>query len=198
MFKNRKVAAEILAKEITENVKKDVDLVSASTITSIETAEIVAEKLELPVSHLLSTKLFVPGKRDVVFGAVSQDGTIWLHDGMINSFLIDRSFIGHYAKRRREGLNSKNQVRGIEKSEELESKNILLITDGISSGMRVAASLGALTKKNVGTKYVAAPFVSQHGEENIAHLADEVISLKKPKFVASVNDGYATPEKSVF
>jgi predicted phosphoribosyltransferase len=58
MFKNRKVAAEVLAKEITENVKKDVDLVSASTITSIKTAEIVAEKLELPVSHLLSTKLF--------------------------------------------------------------------------------------------------------------------------------------------
>ena len=85
--------------------------------------------------------------------------------------------------------------KGIETRDDLNSENILIVADGISSGMRVAASLGSCTKKNTGKKYVAAPFVSKHGEENIRDLTDDVFCLKTPRFVASVKDGYIVPQK---
>ena len=101
MFKNREVAAERLAEKLGEDVEEDIDVVSAATFSSVRTAELVAEELGLPVNHVISTKLFVPGRQELVFGAVSYDGTIWLNDHMIEEFKVDRDFITDCAERRK-------------------------------------------------------------------------------------------------
>lgn len=197
MFKNKKEAANILAEELDEKIKQEADFVSAATFDSLDTAEILADKLGLPVNHVISTKLFVPGKRDLVFGAVSADGTIWLHDGMVNGFLIDREFIEDYAKQRKEVLQQEIEERGIENDRDIRSKNMLMVADGISSGMRMGASLGSCIKRNIGTTYVASPFVSQHGERRLRDVADEIFCVERPKFVASVREGYSSYEKTL-
>lgn len=194
MFKNRNLAAKDLAEKLSEEFTDEIDFVSGTTLGSLETAEVVGEELGAPVNHILSTKLFVPGMPDLVFGAVTYDGTIWLHDEIIDCFMVDRDFIADYAKRRRDDLQEKMEKQGIETQEDIESKNVLLVADGISSGMRVAASLGTCIKKNLGKKHVAAPFISKPGGERIEGLSDSIISLKRPKFVASVDDGYSMPE----
>lgn len=196
MFKNRNLAAERLAERLREK-SGEPDFVSAVTLDSVETAEVVAEKLGLPVNHVISTKLLVPGRKDLVFGAVSYDGTIWLNDDMIEEFMIDRGFIADYAERKRAELQDRMRARGIETGEDMKSKDVLLVADGVSSGMMVISSLGTCIKKNVRRTQVAAPFISKHGKEKILGLADEVFSLKTPRFVASVNDGYGAPEEKI-
>ena len=194
MFKNRNLAAKRLAQELKQSFKQ-ADFVSAVSMNSIEAAEVLANEYDLPVNHVVSTKLFVPGKEDLIFGAVSHDGTIWLNDSMIEEFMIDRDFIADYADRRRVELQNRMHSKGIEVDEDVRSKDVLLVADGISSGMLTAASLGSCIKRNVGKKKVAAPFISEHGESKISGLADEIFSIKTPRFVASVEAGYVVPEE---
>lgn len=198
MFKNRDLAAKTLAEELKETYDDEFDVVSAITFSSVETANVVAEELGLPVNHVISTELFVPGREDLFFGAVSDDGTIYLHDDIIDEFKIDRDFIADYSKARRDELKEKKRLRGLDKQENIRSKDVLLVADGISSGMRMASSLGSCIKNNASRKCVAAPFISKHGEERIEELAGETFSIKNPKFVGSVKDGYSMPEKRIY
>lgn len=191
MFKNRNEAAKILSESL-KNPEPEVDRVVATSPSGLKTAEKVAKELDLPLSTLMSVNITAPGGKSPVLGAVSQEGTIWLDDAMIDEFMVERSYIQEIAGREKEKLRDAIQEKGLNPAENLKSEDILLVTDGVSSGMKTAASLGACMKKGVERRIVATPFISQHARGKISGLADEIRCVREPRFVASVKDGYVS------
>lgn len=190
MFKNRDEAAKILARSL-EKSEVEADRIVATTPSSLRVAEKVSKELGLPISTMMSTNLKVDDKGPV-FGAVSQDGTIWLEDALIEQFMIERDEVRDIADRNRRRLREKIKEKGLVQKDDIKSEKILLVTDGISSGMKTAASLGACMKKGADSCTVATPFISQHAQEKISVLAEDVHNIRKPKFVVSVKDGYVS------
>lgn len=193
MFKNRDEAAQILC-ETLQKSEIDADRVIAVTPSSLRTAEKVAEERDLPLNVLLSVDLSGPGRDSPIFGAVSQDETMYLDDNMIEEFMIERSYAQEIAERKSRKIDSAIREEGLKPAEGINGERVLLVTDGISSGMKTAASLGAAMKKGVERRIVATPFISQHAYGKISGLADEVYHVRKPRFVASVKDGYVSQE----
>lgn len=191
MFKNRNEAAKILSESL-KNPEPEVDRVIATSPSGLRTAKKVSQELDLPLSVLMSVKITAPGSKSPVLGAVSQDGTIWLDDAMIEEFMVERSYIQEIAGQEKEKLREAIREEGLKPAENIKSERILLVTDGVSSGMKTAASLGACMKKGVERRIVATPFISQHAREKISGLADEIRSVREPRFVASVKDGYVS------
>lgn len=192
MFKDRQTAAEELCEKLKNSRKESrFDAVIPVTFSGLQTAEKAADELNLPVRPLISSKLKVPGKPSLEFGAVTYDGTIWLDDAMVEEFMIDRDFIREIAAENRFKLRKKLEAKDMSPEIDIRSKNILIVTDGIASGMQASASIGACLKNGADSIAVATPFISTHALEDISRLAEDVIYLKKPRFVASVRDGYA-------
>jgi len=192
MFKNRKEAGKILARSLEKTGTK-ADTVVASTRSGLKVAEKVSKELGLPHTAVMSKKLKA-GEKGPVFGAVAQEGTIWLEDRVIEEFTIDRGKVQRMAEKARRKLAGQvKALDGVERRD-LKGENILLVTDGISSGARTSASLGACMKKGIDHSTVATPFMSRHVQEKLSDLADEVHEIRKPRFVASVEDGYVSKQ----
>lgn len=192
MFKDRQTAAEELSEKLKNSRKTSrFDAVIPVTFSGFQTAEKVANELDLPIRPLISSKLKVPGKASLEFGAVTHDGTIWLDDAMVEEFMIDRDFIREIAAENKFKLRKRLEAKNIRPKLDIRSKNVLIVTDGIASGMQTSASLGACLKNGAESITVATPFISKHALEDISKLAENLIYLKKPRFVASVRDGYA-------
>lgn len=190
MFKNRDEAAKILAKSLKKS-EPEADRVVATTPSSLKIAEKISQELGLPLSTMMSGDLKA-GDKGPVFGAVSQDGTIWLEDAMIEEFMIQRNQVKDIADRKRRELQEKIGEQGLDHRNTVKSEKVLLVADGISSGMKTAASLGACMKRGADSCKVATPFISQHAKDRISVLADEIHNVRKPTFVASVKDGYVS------
>lgn len=169
----------------------EADKVLAVSSSGLGMARRVAQEMDLPLKGLMSVNIHGPGKDAPVVGAVCQEGTIYLDDRMIEEFMIDREYVSEIAGQERRRLKETVQEKGLTPGE-IKDENILLVTDGISSGLRASASLGAALKKGVGRKMVATPLMSQHAEQRIAELSDDVYRIREPRFLASVKDGYAS------
>jgi len=192
MFKDRQVAAGKLSGKLKDSQSRDFDAVIAVTFSGLQTAKKVSEDLELPMHATISSKLHVAGRSELEFGAVTYDGTIWLDDAMVDEFMIDRDFIREMASETREKLRKELETHKVATKRDIKSKNVLIVTDGIASGMQTSASLGTCLKNGAGSITIATPFISEHAYENISELADSILYLKKPRFVASIKDGYAS------
>ncbi len=198
MFKDRNSAAEKLSVKLeNSNKSEQFDTVIAVTFSGLNTAERVSSELDLPLKRFISLKLRIPGNSELAFGAVNYDGTLWLDDAMVDQFMIDRIYIEELASDTREYLKEKVELKEIADKTDIKSKNILIVTDGVASGMQVSASIGACLKKGADNITIATPFVSQHAHSNIAELADNILFLEKPKFVTAVKDGYTTESQKI-
>ena len=193
MFKDRQVAAGKLSEKLKNSSNsEEFDAIIAVTFSGLQTAKKVSEELELPMYTVISSKLHVPGRSELEFGSVAYDGTIWLDDAMVDEFMIDRDFIREMASETREQLRKELKTHNVATERDIKSKNILIVTDGIASGMQTSASLGTCMKNGADSITIATPFISEHAYDNISELADSVLYLKKPRFVASIKDGYAS------
>lgn len=190
MFENKQEATENLVYRLQKTGIKP-DLVVAVSSSGVETAKYVSEALQVPFSGVFSTELKAGGEQSPVFGAVSQEGSLWLDDKLIEGYGIDRNHIKKIADSRAEDLrNSLDETQKLDFGK-LDSNTVMLVTDGISSGMKVGASLGDCMKNGVEKTVVAAPFISRHAHGKISEIADRVEYVEKPRFTVSSQDAYA-------
>lgn len=193
MFKNRKEAGERLLDSL-QGSAREADRVVTVSLSSRRIAENISSELNIPLDSLASRYLRVPGRPELRFGAVAEDGTIWIDDAMVDEFGIDRDRIKSIVNHENRRLVKEVENHGLQGIPDVKSEKVLFVTDGVPSGMRIAASLGSATKKGAGRKFVATPFISEHAHGIVSRLLDGLNYLEKPQFVLSVNEGYYSNE----
>jgi len=189
MFENKQEATENLIYRLQKTGIKP-DLVVAVSPSGAQTAKYVSDAFQVPFSGLFSTELKREEDQSPVFGAVSQKGSLWLDDRIIEGYDIDRNQIKKIAEARAEDLRSNLGEKEKLNYEKMGSKTVMLVTDGISSGMKVGASLGDCMKNGVEKTVVAAPFISRQAHGKISKIADRVEYVEKPRFTVSTQDAY--------
>lgn len=196
MFKDREAAVEKLSESIEDFERPEkFDKVVAVTFSGLQTAERISEELGISLETVISLNLNVPGNSELAFGAVARDGTLWIDDAMVEEFMIDENFIRERTSEVQQNIREDSDLDDAEACEEVKSQDILIVTDGVASGMRISASIGSCLKKGAESITVATPFISETAHDRISGLADEIIYIKRPRFVVSVNDGYASQSR---
>ncbi|WP_347720344.1 hypothetical protein [Candidatus Nanohalovita haloferacivicina] len=188
MFRDRDHAAEMMVNYL-EAKNPDFDRVIVNSFTGLPVAEKVADKLNLGISPLFCTELS-KGLNGPTYGAVCQDGTLWLNDAMVREFMISPEYISDQAECTRKEIVEKARQAGYEGMPQVKGENILVLNDGVSSGMRSAAAAGSCIKNGSSQLTLAAPFISSTAYGMLENLFDRIYCLETPSFVVSVDDGY--------
>jgi predicted phosphoribosyltransferase len=188
MFTDRKDAALQLAKAL-EKYKGRNALVLGIPRGGAETAYYVARQLDADLSLLISRKLGHPANPEYAFGAIAEDGSIYLNPASSGQ-LSEETIQEVVNEQKKEIFRRKTILRQGKPLPELKGRTVILVDDGIATGATIFAAIAMCKKQNAGKIIVAAPVSGYEMEEQLAQKADEVVILEKPDDYYAVSQAY--------
>ena len=187
MFINRKDAGEKLSTALSGYRNKNV-LVLGIPRGGAEIAYYIARYLKAELALIITRKLGFPSDPETAFGAIAEDGSVYLSPEASN--VPDdamRAIIEH------EKHEIKRRIKKLRKGRplpELKGRTVILADDGIATGSTLFAAIAFCRKMKVGKIVVAAPIAGQRIDYMLIKMVDEVIILEKPEFFYAVGQGY--------
>lgn len=188
MFVDRKDAAMQLARALEKYKGKGV-IVLGIPRGGAETGYYVARHLGAEFSLLISRKLGHPFNPEYAFGAIAEDGSIYLNPDAERGINEDQKN-EVIAEQKEEIKRRIEKLRGGRPLPELKGKTVILVDDGIATGATLFASIKLCKSKGAGRIIVAAPVSGSEKEKEIQALVDEVVILEKPEVYFAVSQGY--------
>jgi predicted phosphoribosyltransferase len=188
MFFDRKDAALKLAHALDKYKDRDV-VVLGIPRGGVEIAYYVALYLNAEFSMVIIRKLGYPQNPEAAFGAVAEDGSLYLSDGPGGSILAEE--INAILEIERKEIE--RRIKSLRKGRplpDLNGKTVIIVDDGIATGATLFAAVTMCRKKNPSKLIVAAPIASQQMEDELRNMVDDVIVLEKPDSFYAVGQGY--------
>lgn len=154
----------------------------------------VAKKLDAPLDLVLVRKIGVPSRPELAYGAivdgdepelvVNEEVEAFLH--MPKKFLDDQSAreLKEIARRRELYLAGRCRPH-------VKDRTILIVDDGIATGMTVRVSLKALRRAHPKQLVLAVPVAPAVTIKNLEEDADEIVCLAAPQDFYAISQFYA-------
>ena len=188
MFIDRKDAGVKLTKALDKYKDRDV-LVLAIPRGGVEVAYEVAKYLNAELSLLISRKLPIPYNPEAGFGAIAEDGSIyivsdanrWLSKEQIEK--IKKEQIDEIKRR----INILRQGKPLP---EIKDRTVILIDDGLAMGSTMRAAIELCKNKKARRIIVVVPVAGKDIKDEIGKLVDEIIILEMPVFFNAVAQVY--------
>lgn len=189
IFKDRFDAAEKLV-PLLEKYKKAPDaLLAAIPRGAVEIGSILRQKLELPLTIVITKKIGAPGNPEYAIGAVAPDGSVILNPEAEG--VASQEYINSESIRLTEEIKKRYELfTGSSEPPSVKDKTVIVLDDGIATGSTVIAAIKYL--KNAGAKkiVVAVPVAARDSLKKIEREADEVICFHKPLWLSAVGQFY--------
>jgi putative phosphoribosyl transferase len=188
MFKDRKEAGEKLAKALEEYKDRDV-LVLAIPRGGVEVAYEVAKKINAELSIIISRKLPFPDNPEAGFGAITEDGSIFMINGA--KLWISENEIDKIIKEQKQEVKRRIKIlRDGAELPKIKDRDVILIDDGIAMGSTMMASIMLCKNRNAKEIIVATPVAGREVVEKIEKLVDIIIILEMPVYFRAVAQVY--------
>ncbi|MEB3196675.1 MAG: phosphoribosyltransferase family protein [Candidatus Sericytochromatia bacterium] len=152
----------------------------------------VARALAAPLDIRIVKKIETPGAPELALGAVTDAGiTVWneplvQHFGLTPSQLATAREDALAAAKRRAA-----KLRGACPSLPLQGRHVLLVDDGMATGMTVAAAVAAIRQEQPARLVVACPVASATASKALARRVDRLVTLAIPADFSAVGLHYA-------
>lgn len=189
MFEDRKEAAQELAGALQEYDGSDA-IVLAIPKGGIELGYYVAQAINAAdLDVIVSRKLPSPGNPELGFGAVAEDGSIYLHPNVSCNYKQD--MIDRIVSEQEEEIRLRiKKLRPDRALPELQGKTVIIVDDGIAMGVTMRASIEYCRHQKAGRIVVAVPVASPATAMEIATLVDDIVALEQPPFFMAVGQVY--------
>ncbi len=178
LFKDRrKKLAEKLIKYANQNDVIVVGLPRGGVVVAYE----IAKRLNLPLDIIASRKIGMPGQPEFAVGAVTADGKEVFDLRSIKSFGLERGDLEKSIEaERQEAQRRMTAYRPGRDMLNLRDKTVILVDDGIATGMTMQATY--LSAKNYGAKkiIIAVPVIPRDQIKEFERLSEELIYLESP------------------
>jgi predicted phosphoribosyltransferase len=188
MFKNREEAGKKLARALNNYKDKGVLVLGIPRGGAVVAYE-VAKELNADFSIVISRKLPFPGNPEFGFGAIAEDGSLFVigeYEEMFPRALFDKIVEEQKAEIIRRIL----ALRKGEGLPEIKGRTVIIVDDGIAMGSTLRAAI-ALCKNRKALKVIAAsPIAAEEAEKELAAVVNEAVILEKPAFFRAVSQGY--------
>lgn len=188
MFKDRKDAALQLAKAL-EKYRNTGAIVLGIPRGGAETAYYVAMHLNAELSLLISRKLGHPYNPEYAIGAIAEDGTTYLNEGV--KFELTEETINTLVEQQKKEIERRiKMLRKGEALPALKDKTVILVDDGIATGATLYAAINMCKKQGAGKIVVAAPVSGSDKKKELINEVDDVVILTTPAFYHAVSQAY--------
>ena len=188
MFKDRKEAGKRLAGALKKYKDKGV-LVLAIPKGGIEVGYEVAKYLNAEFSVIVSRKLPFPGNPEFGFGAISEDGSVFIIKEYAEQ--LPKGVVEDIIQKQKLEINRRIAIlREGRLLPQIKDRTVILVDDGIAMGSTMRASINLCKNKNAKKIVVASPVSGERMESELAPLVGEVVILEKPVFFSAVAQAY--------
>lgn len=188
MFKDRKDAGIKLGHAL-EKYKGENTIVLGIPRGGVEVGIKVAEILDTSFSIIISRKLPFPDNPESGFGAVSEDGSVYMISGA--EAWISGDVMEKVKKEQIQEIKRRIQIlRHGNDLPELKQKTVILVDDGIAMGSTMTVSVKCCRNKNAGRIVIGSPVAGPRVAQRMEQLADDTVILEKPVFFNAVAQVY--------
>ena len=200
-FKNREVAAYRLLDVLPiDSMKLEDWTVIASSYGGFEIAKIIARALNGKFDIMFSEKIYAPNNEDCEIAVVTEHEEVLIHEELVKSFDISLDYV--YSKSKQifdDTLTQKvKRFRHGEKIKRLEGKNVLIVDEGINTGLTMMACIKTAINLKAKSISVATPVLPTASIPTIDSIADDLYFVKKLDHFVSINFYYDSLEDVSF
>ena len=173
-FSDRRAAGRALAARL-ERLELEAPVVIALPRGGVPVAHEVAQALGAPLDIALVRKLGAPGQPELGVGALGEDGTMILDRVGIASLGISRDQIQGVVEHEAAELARRRRLyRGDRPPVDVDGRTVVLIDDGIATGVTAIAAARMLGERGATRTITAVPVCPASA---LGHLRDELGEL---------------------
>ncbi len=189
MFSDRREAGQMLSQELLE-YRNSNSLVLALPRGGVVVGAEVAHKLDLPLDIIVTRKIGHPNNPEYAICAVDQDGMLLCNE--VERIHVSEAWLKEEAEKEKHEANRRVlKYRGTKKFPNLEGKVIVLIDDGIATGLTMRLAVMSVKAKRPSKVIVAVPVAPDESVKALEQEVDEVITLVPPRnFLGAVGSHY--------
>lgn len=189
LFRNRQDAGRRLARELMSLRGPDVVVLGLPRGGVIVAAE-VARALGAPLDVLVSRKIGLPGHPEFGIGAVAP-GVVHVDRDTADRFGVSEEYIREaVAEQEREVARREAGYRGARPRLELAGKTVIIVDDGLATGVTARAAIEAANARRPQAVYLAAPVCEPENAEALRALTAGVVCLDCPTPFMAVGASY--------
>ncbi len=200
-FKDRYDAANQLISVLPiEKMKLEEWTVIALSYGGYEIAKIVSKTLNAKLDILFSEKILAPQNNECEIAIVTEQEDVVINEELASNFGIDLDYIYLQSKKVYETclLRKVAKFRYGEKIDKLENKNVLIIDEGINTGLSMMAAMKTVINLKAKSISVATPILPTSSIKNIEAIADELFFIKELEHFVSIDFYYNELENLEF
>lgn len=190
LYVNRQQAGQYLAEKLVQ-FKDDDTIVLALPRGGIVLGAEVARTLQAPLGVVLVRKIGHPLDPEYAIGAVAEDDAPLYNEPELQG--IDKAWLKQAETAAYRLIEDRRKLYYGENipPPSCENKTVILIDDGIATGLTMEAAIQAVRKQKPKQIVVAVPIAPRDTVQALQELADQVIVLEKPEsFRGSVGTHY--------
>lgn len=179
MFGDRIEAGRLLAREIPKRYLTEQTMVIGVALNGIPVACSLSIELHLPIDVVFARKIPLIGRSHLSVGAVTADGTCVLDELMMRRSNLKEYHIKPYIEETKKQLVVEmSRVRGSTVPPVVTGKTLILVDDGIATGITMQAVLRCLKKQNPQSIIISVPVSSFFGYQKLKSEVDDFIALR--------------------
>lgn len=191
LFKDRRVAGQLLAQELAAYAHRPDVLVLALPRGGVPVAFEIAKALNLPLDVIVVRKLGVPNQEELAMGAIASGGVRILHQQTISELNISDEQIAKVALNEERELERREQLyRGNCPFPDIKGRTVIVVDDGLATGATMWAAIAALQKQQPGRIAIAIPVGAHQSCKDLQDQVDEIVCIATPNPFYSVGLWY--------
>jgi putative phosphoribosyl transferase len=189
-FKDRRDAGRRLCERLVRYRDED-PLVLALPKGGVPVAYEITYALGAPLDVFIVRKLGAPGRPELGIGAVAQGGVRIVNQHTVQALNVSEEYIEHTAQREMaEVVRRLRLLRGNRPEPEVRARTVILVDDGLATGVTAWAAIRALRRRAPQRLILAVPVCAARTAEVIRSEVDELACLETPSNLMSISLWY--------
>jgi putative phosphoribosyl transferase len=168
-------------------------LVLALPRGGVAVAREVADALAAPLDVLVTRKIGYPQQPELGVGAISEGGDPVYDEDLLARLGLSRRALGPVVASERAELDRRVQVyRGGRPLPDVAGRLVILVDDGLATGVTARAALRSLRSRSVGRTVLAVPVAAPSSASAMLREADALVALVLPETFRAVGEWYVS------
>jgi putative phosphoribosyl transferase len=190
IFENRKQAGRLLAQELI-GYKQNRPIILALPRGGVPVAYEIAKKLQQSFDVLIVRKLALPDNPEFGIGAITEGENVYLDSKVLLGLAVSKDQLTKFIdKERLEIKRRKTLYRKGKRLPVLKNRMVILIDDGLATGVTIRAAIIAVKKKSAKLIVIATPVCAIDTAKALADKNVSVVCLRKVTDMRAIGEYY--------
>ncbi len=198
IFKNRQEAAHMLYDVLpTTDMKKEQWIILAISAAGVPIAIDLAKKLNAQFDYLFTKKIYTKNNNECEIAIITETQDIVVHEELLRSFSLDLEDIYDESKDMylKDIQEYKAKYRNSSDIIDLTNSNVLLVDEGLNTGLTMMACIKSVISKQAKSICVAVPVLPEVTINDIETIADDLYFVQAPAHFVSIDFYYEKLEQ---